>query len=243
LRAWLEDAAYEVVARQDGRAAPLLVGARRLLATPPDEPVTPRGSLRVGGVDRDHGPLLSCLVHALFRQLVHTGTIEDPLADALAAVAVSGRRRLAGQVGDLAAPERDTLAAVLGVHAANLIAAVPRLAPGWMPRTDDHVVFPLAGGRVVLHGTFDLLIGVPHPRTASTCALGLSTGGSWPRARRNLHYLALLETLRSGSPPFRLGLLDSSTGRSAVEDVQEDHLRAVTSHVAEWLRKEATTDA
>ena len=51
-------------------------------------------------------------------------------------------------------------------------------------------------------------------------------------ARRSLHYLALLETLRSGTPPFRLALLESASGRYGVEDVREEHLRALASHLA-----------
>jgi hypothetical protein len=93
----------------------------------------------------------------------------------------------------------------------------------------------LAGGRIVLHGVFDLVVGLPQPRTASVCALGLSTSGPWAAARRSLHYLSLLETLRSGSPPFRLALLESASGRYGVEDVREEHLRAIASHIAAWL--------
>jgi hypothetical protein len=239
----LEDAAYEVAARRGDHAPPLLLSARRLLGATSQ---AVDGSLDVapaGEAAGRRGTLLSHLVHALFRQLVHTGVIDDPLGDALGGAVASGRSDLASEIEGLPAPERTALADVLAVHATNLLTVVPRLAPGWMPRTDDRVAIPFAGGRIVLHGTFDLLIGIPHPGTASTCALGLSTGEPWPHERRNLHYLALLETLRSGAPPFRLALLDSATGRSGVEDVQEDHLRAVTSHVAEWLRQEAAAHA
>jgi hypothetical protein len=127
------------------------------------------------------------------------------------------------------------LADTVALHARNLGALVPRFAPGWMPRTNDRVAIPLAGGRIVLHGTFDLVVGLPQPGTASLCALGLSTGGPWAAARRSLHYLSLLETLRSGAPPFRLALLESESGRYGVEDVREEHLRAIASHIAAWL--------
>jgi hypothetical protein len=108
-----------------------------------------------------------------------------------------------------------------------------------MPRTNDRVAIPLAGGRIVLHGVFDLVVGLPHPRTASLCALGLSTGGPWAAARRSLHYLSLLETLRTGTPPFRLALLESASGRYGVEDVREEHLRAIASHIAAWLARDS----
>jgi hypothetical protein len=77
---------------------------------------------------------------------------------------------------------------------------------------------------------------------ASLCALGLSTSGPWARERRSLHFLALLETLRSGTPPFRLALLESATGRYGIEDVREEHLRAMASHVCAWLAGPGVVD-
>ena len=71
---------------------------------------------------------------------------------------------------------RSALADTLAAHARNLSGLVPRFAPGWMPRTDDRVAIPLGGGRVILHGTFDLVVGLPRPRTASLCALGAVHG-------------------------------------------------------------------
>ena len=179
--------------------------------------------------------VLSRLVRALFRQLVQTGEIEDPLCDALDTLRAGGEDADTREIESLSAPARAVLAETLALHARNLTGLVPRFAPGWMPRTNDRVAIPLAGGRIVLHGVFDLVVGLPQPRTASVCALGLSTSGPWAAARRSLHYLSLLETLRSGSPPFRLALLESASGRYGVEDVREEHLRAIASHIAAWL--------
>ena len=106
-------------------------------------------------------------------------------------------------------------------------------------RTADRIAIPLAGGRVTLRAVADLLVGVPRPDQATLCALGLSTGGAWAAERRALHYVALLEALRSGNPPFRVALLESETGRFRVEDVREEHLRAMTAHVACTLGHEA----
>jgi hypothetical protein len=227
LRAWLEDAAYDVVAARGEHAPPLFLGPRQLLGSH-DEQHEDDGT----ATDR---PDLSRLVHTLLRQLVHTGEIHDPLADALDALRASGDEADVRQLESLPATARTALAETLALHARNLRALVPRFAPGWMPRTNDRVAIPLAGGRVVLHGMFDLVVGLPQPRTASLCALGLSTGGPWAVARRALHYLSLLETLRSGAPPFRLALLESASGRYGVEDVREEHLRAIASHIAAWL--------
>ena len=174
---------------------------------------------------------------------MHTGQIDDPLCDALEALRAGEGDAMVRHIESLPTPVRSVLTEALASHAANLLGQVPRFAPGWMPRTDDRVATPLAGGRVVLHGVFDLIVGLPQRGTASLCALGLSTGGSWSWQRRSLHYLALLETLRNGTPPFRLALLDSSTGRYGVEDMREEHLRAMASHIAAWLTRNAALDA
>ncbi len=227
LRAWLEDAAYDVVAARGEHAPPLFLGPRQLLGFPEER--------RHDTVNDHH--VLSRLVHTLFRQLVHTGGIDDPLADAVNGLRASGADAAVRQVETLPEEARATLAETLALHARNLCGLVPRFAPGWMPRTDDRVAIPLGGGRVVLHGVFDLVVGLPQQGAASLCALGLSTGGPWASERRSLHYLSLLETLRSGTPPFRLALLESATGRYGVEDVREEHLRAVASHIAAWLAR------
>jgi hypothetical protein len=226
LRAWLEDAAYDVVAKRGEHAPPLFLGPSQLLGSP-------AGWRDNEGLSDEL--ILSRLAHALFGQLVHVGELGDPLRDALGALRASGAEALVGHVESLSAAARAALCETMALHAANMKEMVPRFAPGWMPRTNDRVAIPLAGGRVMLHGSFDLLVGLPQPGTASLCALGLSTSGPWARERRSLHYLALLETLRSGTPPFRLALLESATGRYGVEDVREEHLRAIASHLCAWL--------
>src|SRR5271156_5460436 len=87
LRAWLEDAAYDVVVARGEHAPPLILGPRQLLGSYDEA----RGG---GGVHRGDGGgdqlVLSRLVHTLLRQLVHTGEIQDPLGDALDALRAAG---------------------------------------------------------------------------------------------------------------------------------------------------------
>jgi hypothetical protein len=233
LRAWLEDGAAELLAGRGESASPLFLGPRLLWGEPaatldPSE-ATPPPSYPTDLVR-------SCLVRALFRQMVTTGQVEDPLGDALDALRIDpGRQAMVHHIDGLAPAERTALATSLRLHTENLERLTPRFAAGWLPRTHDRVAIPLAGGRVVLCGTFDLLVGAPVPGRAALCAVGLTTGGRWAQARTVLHYLALLETLRSGVPPFRVALLHSAVGRYGVEDLLEEHLRAIVSHVAARL--------
>jgi hypothetical protein len=178
--------------------------------------------------------VLARLVRALFRQLVTVGVIGDPLRDALDAVrADGGATDLVRHVESMERGAREALARTVEVHVAHLCRLVPRFSPADMPRTEDRVAIPLAGGRVVLSGVFDLLLGTGVG--GSLCAIGVTVDGPRDRARWTLHYLALLELLRSGRPPFRVALVDSATGSFSVEDVREEHVLAVAAHVAEWL--------
>jgi hypothetical protein len=231
LRAWLEDAASSVVLARGEDAPALHLGPRQLIDTGVGAVVDAEPSLAV---------VVACVVHALFRQIVVTGTVDDPLGDGLCALRVDpSQHDVVRRIESMAVTDRHRLAAVVGAHAGRLRTLLPRLQPGWMPRSADRVAVPLAGGRVVLHGTFDLLIGTPSQDSASLCAVGLTTTGPWDRARRKLHLLALLELLRSGNPPFRVALLDSGTGRFGVEDVLEEHLGGVVSQVAARLAEVA----
>jgi hypothetical protein len=229
LRAWLEDGAAELLTGRGENASPLFLGPRLLLG---DGIAALDPSEAAAGEPYPTELVRSCLVRALFRQMVTIGGVEDPLSDALDALRVDpGRHDMVRHIDGLVAADRTALAASLRLHVENLERLTPRFAAGWLPRTQDRVSIPLAGGRVVLCGVFDLLVGAPVPGRATQCAVGLTTGGRWAHARTVLHYLALLETLRSGIPPFRIALLHSAVGRYGVEDLLEEHLRAIVSHV------------
>jgi hypothetical protein len=233
LRAWLEDAAFVATKARGEDATALYLGPHRLVGAPESPP---------HGAGPTAERVLTRLVRALFRQLVTVATIDDPLTDALDAWRADGNSSdVVRHVESLGRTARAALAETVGAHAAHLRALVPRCAPEWMPRTDDRVAIPLAGGRVILSGVFDLLVGTRRADEPALSAIGLSVVGPPDRDRWALHYLALLETLRHEAPPSRLVLLQSATGSSAFEDVREEHLRAAAAHVAAWLSDRAET--
>ena len=233
LRAWLEDAAYAAVRAQGEDASPLVLGPRQLLG--------PAAVVRATSAHADAEPadevVLARLVRALFRQIVTVGTLDDPLQDACDALRVDGGRSVAvlRRIESARPAARRALGETLSLHAARLLELLPRPLPDWLPRTDENLAIPLAGGRVVLRGVVDLVVDVPEGAGRARGALALSVDGAWGRTRRTLHFLALLETLRNGAPPVRLAQIDSSTGRFGAEDVREEHLRAMTAHVCGWL--------
>jgi hypothetical protein len=165
------------------------------------------------------------LVDALFRQWGTTGRIDDPWSDALGAVAVGGDvDGIAGFIEGLPADRRRVLAEEIAEHAAGIVARWPVPSPTWLARTQERVVVPLAGGRVVVSGVVDLAVGGPAGEKASVCVVEIKSGRRRVEHRGDLHFYALLETLRSGAPPFRIATYYTRTGELDVEAVTDDVL-------------------
>ena len=165
------------------------------------------------------------LVDALFRQWVTTGRLGDPWSDALDAVAVGGDGDgIAAFVEALAPDARRSLAEEIAEHAAGIVARWPVPSPAWLARTQERVVVPLGGGRVVLSGVVDLAFGGPAGDRASVCVVEIKSGRRRLDHRGDLHFYALLETLRSGAPPFRIATYYTRTGELDVEPVTDDVL-------------------
>ena len=166
------------------------------------------------------------LVDALFRQWVTIGVIEDPWADAVGALEVDGDRDgVVAFVTELpVAALRRRLMTEVVEHATNIAERWPVLSPAWLPRTQERLEVPLCGGRVVLAGVVDLVLGSPAQDRASVCLVELKSGGRRIEHRGDLHFYALLEALRSGAPPFRIATYYSGTGELDAEPVAEDTL-------------------
>jgi hypothetical protein len=222
LRDWLEDGLAEVAAAGLPEA-PVRVTKEALTGALTCEAhlVARRAAPRTVTVELARGSL----VDALFRQWVTTGQMEDPWADGLAAVGVGGDPDgIAAFVHDLPEDRRQRLADEIAEHAAGIAARWPVPNPMWLPRTQERLVVPLVGGRVVMSGVVDLAFGGPAGERASVCVVEIKSGRRRIEHRGDLHFYALLETLRSGAPPFRIATYYTGTGELDVEPVTDDVL-------------------
>ena len=184
------------------------------------------------------------VIDSLFRQLVVTGRIDDPMADGLAALALDDHQRALGEwINQLPAPQRSELAMEVERQAAGLVARWPALSPEWLPRTQEPIKASLAGGRVRLSARVDLAIGRPAVDHASVGIVELKSGKRRAEHRADLHFYALIEALRSPAPPFMVATYYSRTGELDVEPVSEDLLVATARRTiagAEALYRLAT---
>jgi hypothetical protein len=177
--------------------------------------------------DRPLSAALACgaIVDVLFRQLVTVGSIGDPMADGLAALAVDDHQRdLVSWVEHLQAAERDELRAEVERQAEGLRRRWPVLDPGWLPRTQVAMRVPLAGGAVELSARADLVIGPPARDVASVAIIEVKSGYRRIEHRADLHFYALIEALRSPAPPFVVATYYTRTGELDVDPVTEDLL-------------------
>jgi hypothetical protein len=119
----------------------------------------------------------------------------------------------------------------LNAQATILLTRWPRLSPAWLPRTQERIAIPLAGGDVVLVGVVDLIVGAPSSGRASVGLIELKSGRARVEDREDLRFYGLLETLRSGAAPFRLATFYSRTGQVDAEDVDDELLTSSVRRV------------
>jgi hypothetical protein len=229
LRAWLEDGVAAVAGDRPSDAAPVVVTGRRIAGTfgggDPDSAVRRESPLQ--------GPqVLGALTAVLFRQAVSAGLGEDPLDDALAGLdAEPGGEAVTGYVNSLRASALPALTGELERTTAHLVRDWSAVPAGWLPRTNDPVNIALAGGRVVLAGTLDLVLGAPSDGTASVCLVDVCSGARRSSDRTLRHYHALLETLRTGAAPFRVATYYTRDGSLVVDEVDDDLLSGMVDVV------------
>lgn len=90
----------------------------------------------------------------------------------------------------------------------------PPLRRGWAPQSEFRLRYRLAGGRVVLSGAPDLVMG----RTRRL-VIDLKSGGAWPEHAEDMRFYALLIALRCGVAPYRVATFFLDSGEWQAEDV------------------------
>src|SRR5205823_2380269 len=110
---------------------------------------------------------------------------------------------------------------------------------GLAPRTELWLETPLGGGAVVLRGKVDLLLGVPRAGRATRVLIDLKDGRPSLDHAEDMRLYALLYTLRTGAPPFRVATFFLSSGEWQPEDVSEDVVWHAAARVSDAARTAA----
>jgi hypothetical protein len=113
----------------------------------------------------------------------------------------------------------------------------PPLQSRWRPRCESKVGADLLGDRVHLAGKVDLSIGFADGMRAGKVLIDLKTGGFSPSHLDDLRFYALIETIKLGVPPRRVGTHYLDTGKLVPEDVTEATLAAAARRIADGVRR------
>jgi hypothetical protein len=231
LREWLEDGVGPAVSDWPANRPPLRVDRRALAnALSPGAENDPPGAAVL-----TTSRLRGALVNVLFRQIVTSGTVDDPIEDGLAALAAAGREGLVHAFAALEAPEKQALASELGAQVGQIRADWRPIPSGWLPRTTEWMSIPLAGGRVLLTDLADLVVGTPSSGVASVCLVAVRSGERRDQDRPDAHFRALLETVRSGAAPFAVATYYPRHGDLDLDPVDDEILTAAVRRTLDGL--------
>lgn len=112
----------------------------------------------------------------------------------------------------------------------------PPLKLSWRPRLESALSTGLCADRIWLRGRVDLALGRPRGTTAGVLIVDFKTGRPSPSGADDLRFYALLETLRTGVPPFRVAAWHLDSGQCHAEDVHEDLLASAARRVVDGTR-------
>jgi CRISPR/Cas system-associated exonuclease Cas4 (RecB family) len=137
----------------------------------------------------------------------------------------------------LAEIERAELRSEANDRVVKFLECWPPLPRSWRPVTEAAVRQDICREQVVLRGKVDLTLGAPDGLVAGKVLVDLKTGAAKGAHLDDLRFYALVETLRLGTPPLRLGTYYLDQGRLLPEDVTEDLLHATVERVVAGVVK------
>ncbi len=115
------------------------------------------------------------------------------------------------------------------------VADWPQITEHWMPRVESPV--RLGFGKVRLQAQVDLTLGIPLGSMARTFVVDFKTGYDHHDHAQDARFYALVESVRSLTPPYRVATYYLDSGTFHAEDVDEDLLEAALCRLVDGARK------
>lgn len=112
----------------------------------------------------------------------------------------------------------------------------PPISRRWIPRVESTARVSLGDGAVSLRAKYDLAFGQPNGMEARVLIVDFKTGGEYGRYADDLRFYALVETLRTGVPPFRIASYYLDAGTFQVESVTEDLIASAMRRTVDGVR-------
>lgn len=116
-------------------------------------------------------------------------------------------------------------------------ADLPPLGLHWQPRAETRARAELCSGRCVCVAKFDLALGTPQGLEARTFVVDFKTGGVRNQHQDDMRFYALIETLRSNIPPWRMAVYYIDTGTWICMDIDEEILGIAVRRTLDGAKK------
>lgn len=172
--------------------------------------------LHIGGLDRSPGEL----VKAAIGRHIAEGT------------------SLARYLKDLSAEEQAELTVAATDYVIKYREMFPVFHDAWWPNAEASTATIIGKSkRVLLRGKIDLKLGTATGERSNTILIDWKTGHPSFTDFADLRFYALLETLRTGVPPFRLANTYLNAGQISYETVSEETLWTTVDRVIEATLK------
>ena len=133
--------------------------------------------------------------------------------------------------------ETAELRALANERVAKFLESFPPLQRRWRPVTENRLRAEFAGGKLIVEGKVDLVIGRTKGNVAGKVFVDFKTGGSTAAHTDDLRLYGLLETLRLGVPPRMLASYYLDQGRISSEEVSEMLLEAAGRRLVDGVAK------
>lgn len=175
--------------------------------------------------------MLGHLVDRVVASYVLTGTVpDDPFEHAVDALRAERDER---SLSWLDAADTDVIAGLradLAVRASRVESTWPLVPSEWWPRLEDPARIPFAGGRLVLSGRFDVMLGgraTPLERVIIETKAGAATAVHQP----DLYWYGLLAALRDRIPPRVVAVWSAADGITTTAPITADALHSAAMRV------------
>ncbi len=179
------------------------------------------------------------LTHRAIELSVHWRGGHTPLdmVDEIIAKAEVGDDGMARWIQGLDEAERAELRSEVSNRLTAFLECWPPLKREWRPSMEAPVRLELAGGRILLSGKVDLVLGRATGNVAGKVLVDLKTGRLAAVHRDDLRYYALLDTIRIGTPPRLVATYYLDQGRFTPEPVTEAMLGSTVARVVDAVHR------
>ena len=189
--------------------------------------------------EMNHQLVLGNLVDRVAAAYVVMGRLpDDPFASALESLRAERDERCLAWLDGAARDEIAELRHELDERAQRIEASWPRVEAVWWPRPEDRATIAFAGGRLLLSGRFDLVVGgrpTPMERVIIEVKAGLATGVHQP----DLYWYALLSALRDRVAPRVVAVWSAGDGTTVTAPISagalESAARRVVAAATGWV--------